>query len=28
MLDGFADEYRQNCREAVERLRAEGVVTV
>jgi hypothetical protein len=28
MLDGFAEEYRQNCREAVERLRAEGVVTV
>jgi hypothetical protein len=28
MLDGFAEEYRQNCREAVERLRAEGVVAV
>ncbi len=28
MLDGFAEEYRQNCREAVEKLRAEGVVTV
>lgn len=28
MLDGFAAEYAANCREAVERLRAEGVVTV
>jgi hypothetical protein len=28
MLDGFAAEYAANCREAVERLRAEGVVKV
>jgi hypothetical protein len=28
MLDGFAAEYAANCREAVERLRAEGVVAV
>lgn len=28
MLDGFAAEYAANCREAVERLRAEGVVEV
>jgi hypothetical protein len=28
MLDGFAAEYAANCREVVERLRAEGVVTV